>query len=589
MNPDAILTAITVVSVLGLLAATRLPADVVLLAAMAFLILTGVLSSQEAVAGFSNTGVLTVAVLYVVVAGLRETGAVSWVAQRLLGRPRGTRTALARLMLPTIAFSAFLNNTPIVAMMIPALQEWARRIGIPVSKLLLPLSYAAIVGGLCTLIGTSTNLVVNGLLMSRLGQDSLGLFAISAVALPLAALTFIYMLTVGTWLIPARGGAIEQLENAREYSIEMRVEPHGPLVGKSIAQAGLRNMPNIYLAEIQRGPRLIGAVEPDEVLQAGDLLVFVGVTGSIKEMRRIHGLSVQQNQSFRLDIRHSQRRLIEVVLASGAPVVGQTIRDGRFRSRYNAVILSVSRNGIRLPGKLGDIVLQPGDTLLVEAAARFAQRNRYNRDFLLVAEVADSRPPNTARAPLALLILAAMVASGAFGWLSFFEAGLLAAGLMVISRCLPLSVARSAIDLPLLLVIAASFALGAAMDNSGLARSIASALLGATGGPLAALVSVYFLTVLFTELITNNAAAVLMFPIAVSTAAALQVSHMPFVVAIMVGASASFITPIGYQTNLMVYGPGGYRFSDYVRVGLPLSLLVAAAAVALIVQFFPFS
>lgn len=582
MEWQGILTLITLFAVLSALALSRISADLILMAALAFLSVSGILAPAEALAGFGNPGVITIATLYVVAAGLKETGAVQWVARRLLGHPKTEKGAQLRMVAPTGILSGFMNNTAVVAMFIPAIQDWAQRLGIPASKLLLPLSYAAILGGTCTLIGTSTNLVVDGMLQSRLGIH-LGLFELAWVGVPLLLVGGVFLVLFASKLLPDRGGVTEELDQVREYGVEVEVMSPGPLVGKTIAEAGLRALNYGYLTEIDRGGRLITAVEPDRTLQPGDKLYFVGAPECASELRRIQGLKPANGSVHKLAVENHQRCLVEVVLGPEFPALNRTIRDSKFRTRFNAVILSLSREGKRVPGKLGDITFRMGDTLLLEASHQFVEQYRFRRDFLLVSALNDSTPPDFHKAPRALGILALMVLASASGLLQIMEAAFLAAGAMIMSGCITASRARRSVDLPVLVVIAASFALGNAMTVTGAAEWIAQGLLGF--GPLSpwvALALVYLLTALFTEVITNNAAAVLMFPIALALSEQLGVQFLPFAVAVMFAASASFITPLGYQTNLMVYGPGRYQFTDYVRIGFPLSMLVAVVAIGLI-------
>jgi di/tricarboxylate transporter len=582
MEWQGIFTLATLFSVLSTLMLTRLSADLVLMSALALLLIVGILTPAEALAGFGNPGVITIATLYVVAAGLKETGAVQWIARRLLGHPKTEKGAQLRMIAPTGILSAFMNNTAVVAMFIPAIQGWAQRLGISASKLLLPLSYAAILGGTCTLIGTSTNLVVDGMLQSEL-DIHLGLFELAWVGVPLLLIGGAFLVVFGSRLLPDRGGVSEELDQVREYGVEVEVVTSGPLVGKSIAEAGLRALNYGYLAEIDRKGRLITAVEPDRVLQAGDRLYFIGAPECASELRRIQGLKPANGNVHKLDVANNQRCLVEVVLGPEFPALGKTIRDSQFRTRFNAVIFSLAREGQRVPGKLGDITFRVGDTLLLETSHQFVEQYRFRRDFLLVSALNDSTPPDFRKAPTALGILALMVLASASGLLSIMEAAFLAAGGMIFSGCITSSRARRSVDLPVLVVIAASFALGNAMTVTGAADWIVSGLLGIGDlTPWQVLILVYFLTVMFTELITNNAAAVLMFPIAVALAEQLGVSILPFVVAVMFAASASFITPLGYQTNLMVYGPGRYQFTDYVKIGVPLSLIAGAVALTLI-------
>ena len=581
MDWQSILTLVTLGGVLSTLAFSRIAADLVLMAAMALLLITGVLGPAQALAGFANPGVVTIATLYVVAAGLKETGAIQWVARLLLGHPKTERGAQLRMIAPTGVLSGFMNNTAVVAMFIPAIQDWAQRLGVPASRLLLPLSYAAILGGTCTLIGTSTNLVVDGMLQSEQGIH-LGLFELAWVGVPLLIVGGGFMVLFASRLLPDRGGLTEELELVREYGVEVEVMS-GPLNGKTIAEAGLRALNYGYLTEIDRGGRLITAVEPDRTLQTGDKLYFVGAPECASELRRIHGLKPANASVHKLELKNHQRCLVEVVLGPEFAALGSTVRDSRFRTRFNAVILSVSREGRRVPGKLGDITFQMGDTLLLEASQQFEEQYRFRRDFLLVSALNNSTPPDFHKAPRALAILAVMVLLSASGLLAILEAAFLAAGAMIATGCITASRARRSVDLPVLVVIGASFALGNAMTETGTAQWIAGGLLSfGSLTPWVALALVYGLTALFTELITNNAAAVLMFPIALAVSEQLGVNFLPFAVAVIFAASASFITPLGYQTNLMVYGPGRYRFTDYMRIGIPLSLLVAAVALGLI-------
>lgn len=588
MDFSAGLTLILLASVLLLLVFSRMAADMILMAAMGILIIANVLTPAEALVGFSNPGVITIAAFYVIAAGLKETGAIRWIGQVLLGLPNSEKQSLLRVILPSSLLSAFMNNTAVVAMFIPAVQDWAKRIKIPVSKLLLPLSYAAILGGTCTLIGTSTNLVIDGLLQTETGV-SLGMFDLAWVGVPVLILASGVIILLAPLLLPDRKGVVEQLESAREYVVELVVNPTGPIVGKTVTQAGLRQLTYGYLVDIKRRGQLLTAISPDVILEADDVLIFIGAPESAHELRGVRGLVPQHERLEKLDIAVQERCLVEAVIGPEFFGLDQTIRESRFRGRYRAAILSVCRQGQRLDGKIGDIRLQMGDTLLMEASDDFVSQYRSRRDFLLVSALNESTPPDFAKAPLAIGTLLMMVVISASGLLSILEASLLAAGVMLASRCVSVSRARRNVDLSVLIVIASSFALGAAMVKTGNAQMIAEGLLFSdTITPWQALITLYLMTVFFTELITNNAAAILMFPVAMALAEQLGVSYMPFVIAVMFAASASFITPLGYQTNLMVYGPGGYRFTDYARLGIPLSITTAVVSLTLIPQLWSF-
>ena len=575
-------------SVIGLLVFTRYSPDIILLGGLALLLAAGILTPEEAFSGVSNPGIITVAVLFGVAAALRETGVISLVVRYVLGRPKSLASAKIRIMMPVAVISAFLNNTPVVATLMPAVDDWAKQNRLPVSKLLIPLSYAAILGGMCTLIGTSTNLIVNGLLIQT-NHPSLNLFDITRVGAPCAVIGLVYMLVFSRWLLPDRRSAIRLMENPREYTVEMLVETGSSLVGQTIEQAGLRHLQGLYLMEIDRGDQVLAAVSPQERLQANDRLIFVGIVESVIDLQKIHGLTPSTDQIFKLDRPRSQRCLIEAVVSNTCPLVRRTIREGRFRTVYNAVVIAVARNGERLSQKVGDIVLRAGDTLLLETIPSFVDQQRDSRDFFLVSQVEGSTPPRHNRVWIALALMAAMVLVVAVGWLSMLKAVMLAGGLMLLAGCCSWSTAKGSVDLQVLLVIAAAIAIGKAMQVSGMAEVIAQTLIGLAGQrPWLVLAVVYGVTMIFTEMLTNTAAAVLVFPIAMATAQTLQVDFMPFVIVIMVAASASFATPLGYQTNLMVYGPGGYRFSDYLRIGAPLDLLIWVAAVAITPLVWPF-
>ena len=568
---------------------TSLSAEIVFLGGTAVLFVSGILNEQDAFAGFSNPGMITVAVLYIVVTGLSQTGGLNWISQRVLGLPQGQNAALFRLMTPVMGMSAFLNNTPVVAMFIPVVTDWSRKLRISPSKLMIPLSYAAIFGGICTLIGTSTNLVVNGLLVSATGLPGLRLFDLTLVGFPCAIAGMIYLFIFHPWLLPSRKPVISESDDVRQYTVEMMVPIDSPLSGKSIEQAGLRHLPGLYLVEVIRNRHIIPAVSPKEVLCDDDLLVFIGAIDSIVDLHRLRGLQPATDEVFKLDTPRSERCLIEAVVSNTCPMVGKTIREGKFRTQYNAVVLAVARNGERLPGKIGSIRLKPGDTLLLEANANFLSQQRISNDFYLVNGIPDSEPLRHEKAPLAIVILIIMVVLAAFGWMSMLKAAILASVAMIVTGCCSSVRAIRNIEWSVLLVIGAALSIGKALESTGAAGAIATSLIQFSGdNPWLALAIVYAVTNLLTEAITNNAAAALIFPIALALSKNLEVSFMPFAIAIMIGASASFSTPIGYQTNLMVYGPGGYKFSDFMRVGIPLNILFWLITVTLTPRFYPF-
>lgn len=588
MELSGIVLILLLILALWALIVRNYPADLVFITLLTMIVVTGIVSPSEALVGFSNEGMLTVAALYVVANGLRETGAIQIIIDRLLGKPGKLWKTQFKVITPVIGMSAFLNNTPIVASFIPALQEWARKFKVPVSKLLIPLSYAAILGGTCTLIGTSTNLIVNGLLISEKGL-TMSMFEPAYVGIPLALVGMAYLLLAGRRLLPDGRSVYSSFENTREYTIEMIVKGKSPLIGKSIEGAGLRSLPGLFLVEIYREETILAAVEPDEVLQADDRLIFTGLVDSILDLQSIKGLEPATDQVFKLDTPRRDRHIVEAVVSASNPLNGRTIREGEFRNRFGAVILAVSRGGERINKKVGDIRLKTGDILLMEAPRDFAQRYKYSSNFMLVSTLSSRGGPDYERGWVAWSILGGMILLVTLDLLSMFQASFLAAVTMILSRCTHVNEARESIDWKVLLVIAASLGIGNAMEITGVASSFAGAFIGLAGDhPYLALIATYFLTWMLTEAITNNAAAVLVFPFAISVSAAMNVDFMPFVMTIMFAASASFATPIGYQTNLMVYGAGGYEFRDFLKIGLPLNLLAAVVTISLVPVIWPF-
>lgn len=565
-----------------LLVFSRLPTDAVLIGGVTILLLMGVLSPEEALAGAANEGMATVGVLFVVARAMAETGVVNWISQHVLGRPRSIPGAQLRLMAPVAALSSVLNNTPVVAMLVPAVRDWAKRNNLSVSQLMIPLSYAAIIGGTCTVVGTSTNLVINGMMLNQRGAG-FALFELAWVGVPCVLVVLVFTIATSRWLLPQRTGTSERFEDTRQYIVEMVVEEGSPLAGQSIEAAGLRQLPGMYLIEIDRDGRLMTAVSPQEILHSGDRLIFAGDVRSVVDLKNIHGLKLAENQAFKIGKEEASRLLVEVVVSPNFPFLGQTVKEMRFRSHYGAAIIAVAREGQQIKAKIGDIELRPGDTLLLEGHEEFAESQRYSRDFLLVSEIQGSRPVRHRQRGTAGLILLGMVLAVATGALSMFKAALLAAGLLLLTRCIRVREARDSIDWQILLVIIASIAMGTALDKTGAAQTIAHMVVGlAIGSPLATLTVLFILTATFSALISNLAAAVLVFPVALAASQQLGVSMLPFAVVLMMSASTCFATPIGYQTNLMVYGPGDYRFTDFMKIGIPLTVLVGIATVLIV-------
>jgi len=567
---------------LVLMSVGRYGPHLVMLSMLIVLSATGIISADEALSGFSNSGLITVVAMFVVAAGIHHSGGVDLVVNHLLRSPRSVRSAQARIIFPVALLSGFLNNTPVVATMIPAIHAWSRKIGISSSKLMIPLSYSAILGGTLTLIGTSTNLVVNGQYQQLTGDEGFSIFSITAVGLPVAIFGLGIMLLVLPRALPDRKDQ-QKFGAMREFTLEVAVALDGPLVGKSVGEAGLRELDRLYLVEIERDGSVVTAVPSEERLRGGDRLVFAGDTQAISDLLRINGIvpSVHDDEPS-LSKDRAERRLVEAALSPQSEVLGMTIRDARFRDRYGAVVLAVARGGERVSGNLGNIRLKTGDVLLLEARPAFVSRQRYAKDFLLINDL-ETDTPRHDRAYLSwgiLLVLVGLAASGVF---SMLNAALLGAALMILTGCCSVGQAQKAVDVPVMLTIAASFALGAALEATGAAGYVAEGILAASSGhPVLTLVLVYLSVSVLTEVITNNAAAVLVLPVVLSMTTALGIAPEPYVIAVMMAASASFATPLGYQTNMMVFGPGGYRFMDFVKVGLPMNLVIGAVTVTVI-------
>ncbi len=587
MTWDAWFTLGLLALVLTTLIITDIAPYLAMMAALTVLSLTGILTAQEALAGFSNPGLMTVAAMFIIAAGMQSSGALHGTTDKILGRPKSVSEALFRLCVPTVVLSAFLNNTPVVATLIPAVKSWADKIDIPISKLLIPLSYASILGGTITLIGTSTNLIVSSQYEQLTGQPPFSLFSITMIGLPVAMVGVTAMIIFYPKLLPGRKSK-PAFAKLREFTLDVTVAAEGPLVGKTITEAGLRNLKRIFLAEIERDGSLLTAVSPLERLKGGDRLTFAGDTDALSDLLAIRGI-VPSNHlgETPLEENRPERCLAEVVLSPHSAVLGQSIKDSQFRDRYASVVLAVARNGERVKGNLGSITLRAGDTLLLETRPNFARQQRNNRDFLLVNDL-ERESIRHDKAGLAWAILLAVVVSAASGLTSIFNAALVGAAAMLILRCCSITQAHRSLDIPVLITIGASFALGAALHKTGAAGVLAELVIKVSGGkPWLLLIAVYIAVSLLTESITNNGAAILMLPVVLSITNQMDLNPIPFIFALMISASASFATPLGYHTNLMVYGPGNYSFKDFLKVGIPMNILIGITTVLVIGALFP--
>ncbi|BBN59223.1 SLC13 family permease [Hydrogenovibrio marinus] len=575
-----------VILVLLAMAVTNIAADVLMMFALCVLLVSGILSPVEAFAGFANPGVMTIALLYVVAAGLRETGAVYWLGHWLLGRPATQRGAIGNMIVPIAGLSGLMNNTTIVSIFIPVIQQWAVRLRISPSQLLMPLSFLAIMGGSLTLIGTSTNLVVVGLLQAD-KHFSLGMFDIAWVGLPTLVIGSLFLWLFSGKLLPKRKNPIAMPADARLYQVRVEILPSAPCIGKPLASTDLKHLQHGKWQGIQRNREWISEDPEQVILQAGDVLWLKGHPLASQRLRQYPGLKLLGEAPTSLSAPHTS--LIEVILSSDFPGLGEPLKMLKFWERYQARVLAISRGGNHLTQELDEVKLTLGDAMLLEAGPSFVEQYRFRKDFLLVSTLADEPPPNFRKAPWAMSILFLMLLLTAFAFVPMLEAALLAAGAMLASGCVNIVKARRYVDLMTLITIAASFALASAMSKTGVSHWLVESLLGMVGtAPLLALILIYMITALLTELVTNNAAAVLMFSVSTELAGQLGVSFLPFVVAVMMAASASFLTPIGYQTNLMVAGPGGYRLVDFLRLGIPLNLICATVSLAVIPLVWPF-
>lgn len=622
----AIALATTCAVFLGMQLKRRVPVEVLFLGGLVIVTLCGVISPTRAVAGYASSAVILIGALFAVAAGLRNTGALDWIGNRLLGSAETERSALWRLSLTVPPVSAFVLNTPLVAMMAPVVVDWCRRRSVSPSRLMIPLSYLTILGGVCTLIGTSTTLVINGILAGMQqhpdqfpGIDparyaELALFEVAPVGVPVALAGIGYMMMLAPRRLPNRQDLIERFdEHRRDYLVDMTVAPACPLVGKTVQDAGLRQLPGLFLIEIDRNGETITPVAPGDRIHAGDHLVFTGVVSTIADLERIPGLVPSADDTFeQRPAERVHRQLTEAVLSRTSPLVGRTVKEADFRQRYNAAIVAIHRNGERVTNKIGDVELEPGDTLLLQTRPEFVDAHRNSRDFYLVSRVGGAKARRHDRALLAVLLFTGLLVwlvicslfPGVLPWGHAFDkdvkpiAAITIALAMIVTRCMTTSEARTAIDVQVLLVIGAAIGLGEALAESGGAKWLAELLVrgASTAGiapalrPFILLAVVYWLTQLLTEAISNVAVATIMVQLAVNVAAAggaAGYDPRAFIVAVAMAASLSFATPIGYQTNLMVMGPGGYSSRDYLKAGLPLAVLTMITALAAICWAFP--
>jgi di/tricarboxylate transporter len=564
----------------------RFPAWLVFMGTLTTAMTLRLAPAEALLTGFSNTGVLTVAALFPVAAGMYATGAISLLSQRLIGRPDSVTSAQLRIFPPVALGSAVLNNTPMVAMMIPVVRDLARTTGLAGSKIFLGLSFMAILGGSMTLIGSSTNLIIAGLVSNSLergelaGMAPLGIFDPIWIGLPATLAGLVFMILVGTRLLPDRtsqdGGGIPK----RLYRSELAVEKKSFLAGKTLLEAGFAQPRGYTLEAITRQGTPV-AIAPNVRLEAGDVLTFNAQADVLPELWTTTGLVPVLATSMRT-ARH-QHHLVELVISTQAPAVGHRLADLLLpENPYEMMLVGISRHGQAPSQPLAELRLEPGDAAIIEVSDDFFYENRRETDFTLTRRVEGYRVQRVDRALMALVIMATMVVVAATGMLTMLNAALLATAAMLLTGCLTSNRVWRSLDWQTIVVMGAAVGLEAAVTGSGLSATLANFIAGIGGSsPMIALSAVYVGTILMTNIITNAAAAAFMFPVALSLANSLGVSFLPFAMVLMSAASCAFINPAAFQTNLMVQEPGGYTFGDFARVGLPLTILVGAVVLAL--------
>lgn len=571
--------------------------DAVLLMALAIVVASGVIGLEQALEGFGNTTLVALGSLYVVAAALRESGALDKASAFILGKKtRSIQKILMRLCPSVSVYSAFLNNTPIVAMGIPAIRSWAQKNQIPVSKLLMPLSFAAILGGLCTLIGTSTNLITHGLLQSH-GYQGLSFFELAWLGVPCAIAGLLYLIFISPKLTPARRDIRYEEERKRELLVELEIVPNADVIGKTIEEAGLEGFPGFYLSRINRNDHEIAPVPEDERLREGDHLLYAaqrGVAAKVPELSGFPGLKLALQPP--RDINRGEkknRELHQVVIKEGSRLVGATVEEAQLLERFGAAVTGIRRKGKRIDQPLREFILHPGDVLLLDTGRGFRGAYEDTEDFFLTSEAGGEAPgeieevkehrPGGKDLYVSVGVLIGVITLVATGIIHIALAGLLGVGVLLTFNVIEAGEARKSVDWTVLIVIGAALGLGKAMEVSGAAAMIGQWMVDMTSayGPRAVLAGIVIVTAILTEVITNNGAVALMFPIAVSVAESQGFEARGLFIGITLAASMSLLTPIGYQTNLMVYGPGNYKFTDFFKVGFPLQVILWIVVIVL--------
>lgn len=582
------LVLVIVAAAVALFATEKLSVDVVALLALGALVATGLVSPDQAISGFSNPATVTVAAMFVLSAGLSKTGALAGLGRWLVRFGRNETMLLLLVMLGVAVVSPFINNTAAVAVFLPLVMGAAASRNVSTSRLLIPLSFASQFGGVCTLIGTSTNLLVSSI-AERHGLRGFGMFEFTPLGLLMVTAGVLYFLVIGRWLLPKRRSTrLTENYELGEYIAELRVMKGSPLLGQSVVGAKLGELHDITVLEILRDDRKIWS-PTYEPLREGDVLL---VRGAVKQLFKLkNNLGLELDPKFRLEdqtLPGQDLELVEALVPPHSRLAGRTLRGLEFHWRYKAVVLALHRRGQTLREKLATARLRVGDALLLLGPRNEIARLR-NDDNFVVLETRGDVTLDRRKAPVALGIVALVVAVAALKVLPIVATALMGCAALVLTRCLRAEEAYLAIDWKVIVLLAGVLPLGRALEQSGAARLLVDHAMACCGhaGPLFALAAIYLLTAILTEFMSNNAAAVLLAPVAISTAAGLGADPRPFLVAVTFAASTSFATPVGYQTNTMVYNAGGYRFTDFLKVGIPLNLVFWILAIYLIPKFFP--
>lgn len=583
---DAVIVLIVLLFILISLYKEILGATFTFVIAVTVLGFFGILTPKEILSGFANEQIFVIILLLLIGDVIRRTGFLESIFDRIFNSVQTVRGFKGRMMLLVAGFSAFLNNTPLVAIMMPYVNNWSKRNGISSSKLLMPLSFAAILGGCATLIGTSTNLIVSGMaadqdIVPEIG--ALNIFDFSYVGVPMVVFGLVYLYFFSDRFLPSKSDAMADFsKNSREYLVEAQIRKNSSMVGKTIEEAGLRNLKGLFLVEIIRGDYRFRAVSPDVVLQQDDILIFAGDTHTIADMvNSRNGLTLP---SVGMMYKKKKTEVVEIVVSQNSSLIGKTVKEVRFRARYDAAVIAVHRNGEKISGKIGEIVLKPGDVLLLFTGEDFFNRTVHTRDFYFISKVRDFQKVEGYKIGTIFGGLLVAILLSAFHVISLFM-GLLV--LLIVAFALGLANPKElpkAIDYDLALIIVLSLALGVAMRKSGAAELVADLIISGfmPFGKVGLLTGIYLITAFLGAYIGNKAAVALVFPISLTMAANLDLQPMPFILVVSFAAAANFLTPIGYQTNLMVYGPGGYSFNDFFKLGFPLTVIYMIVTITIL-------